>query len=298
VDQVKLSKLIAERSATTSPVTKAWIKWRKKRWDEEQGQHASDGMFHPSQIHGCPAMLFLNMVGFDIPPAVFDAKAARIFDNGDAVHERLQVQFALAGILDVTRFDESSEVPILDKFLRIAGHTDGILNFGPKKFTGKTIQMFGKEVPVYRFLDPTQQAILEIKSINERGFTEIAKFKKPKIEHIEQATVYAKVLGIKKIVFIYENKNQQLWEELVCAPEERAWLKTLKTIERVNKWIKEFKATKMIPKGVFDAAKDSAKHRKPWDTIIALDLLQPNIGSTLVLKLKKKTGLLRSKRHA
>ena len=77
-----------------------------------------------------------------------DPRAQRIFDNGTKVHERLQ-EYLID--MDLLLMDE---VPLLNEEYNIQGHTDGFLN-----------------------LDP-EVAILEIKSINSRGFAESSPEKK------------------------------------------------------------------------------------------------------------------------
>lgn len=86
-----------------------------------------------------------------------DPRLLRIFNNGDGVHERLQNYLSDMGLLIM------DEVPLINDDLKIQGHTDG-------------------------FLDLEEEiAILEIKSINDRGFTSL---KDAKEEHKMQGLVY------------------------------------------------------------------------------------------------------------
>ena len=86
-----------------------------------------------------------------------DPRTQRIFDNGTFTHERLQTYLLE---MDLLLMDE---VPLLNEPYNIQGHTDGFLN-----------------------LDP-EVAILEIKSINSRGFADL---KDAKEEHKCQGLVY------------------------------------------------------------------------------------------------------------
>lgn len=86
-----------------------------------------------------------------------DPRTQRIFDNGTYTHERLQTYLIDMGLLHM------DEVPLINDEYNIQGHTDGFLNFGD------------------------EVAILEIKSINSRGFSDL---KDAKEEHKRQGLVY------------------------------------------------------------------------------------------------------------
>ena len=283
---MKLSSLIEKRSEE-NPVTKAWYEWRKKKWEREAGSHGSDGLRHPSQIAQCPAWMFLKFAGYDLPEEPFSDRSAKIFDNGDAVHERIQIQLAHAGVLDLTMLDETMETPIYHEELQIGGHCDGVLNFGPKRDTGRTVIMFGVVCPVYEFLDPSQRSVLEIKSINQRGWNDVKK-KGPKHEHIWQANIYAKVLNISRVSFVYECKDTQEWLEFTEPSSDKSWNEVVVTLNQLDKWLAEFKETGLIPKGVYEQARESAKSRKPWEKVIAQDLLKPPLGQEHLFPLRLK----------
>lgn len=108
-----------------------------------------------------------------------DPRSQRIFDNGSGVHERLQSYLTDMEMLIM------DEVPLIHDQYNIQGHTDGFLD-----------------------LDD-EVAILEIKSINDRGFSQL---KDAKEEHKCQGLIY-----------------------LFCAEERRLYLhKTYKTEEEFN----------------------------------------------------------------
>lgn len=87
-----------------------------------------------------------------------DPRLQRIFDNGTAVHERLQKYLTNMEMLLL------DEVPLINDDYKIQGHTDGFLDIG------------NGEV-----------AILEIKSINDNQFQQL---KTAKEEHKKQGLVY------------------------------------------------------------------------------------------------------------
>jgi CRISPR/Cas system-associated exonuclease Cas4 (RecB family) len=143
----------------------------------------TDG-FHPSSLGiaagRCNRRDFYLLSGVTKKPN-FDARTYRVFANGHSVHERVQQALTNAGLL------VESEVPIELDDPPVRGRADGIV-----------------ELPWNK-----RRIILEIKSINDNGFTMRLKWKKPKDEHYDQANIYAYILGIDTIWVFYECKNDQ-----------------------------------------------------------------------------------------
>lgn len=115
-----------------------------------------------------------------------DPRTQRIFDNGTYTHERLQAYLI---DMDLLLMDE---VPLLNEEYNIQGHTDGFLN-----------------------LDP-EVAILEIKSINSRGFSDL---KDAKEEHKRQGLVYLFCAEERRL---YLHNTYKTEEEFNASYEERA----------------------------------------------------------------------------
>ena len=133
----------------------------------------------PSQAGNCNRANFYMRMGYPRDMSI-DPRAQRIFDNGTYTHERLQSYLIEMGLLLM------DEVPILNEEYNIQGHTDGFLGISDKEV-----------------------AILEIKSINDRGFTEL---KDAKENHKCQGLIY-----------------------LFCAEERRKYLReTYKSVEEFN----------------------------------------------------------------
>ena len=112
----------------------------------------------PSAVGQCLRARYYSRTNAPCDPFSIDARTRRIFDNGTAVHERIQRDLKEAGILLM------DEVPIINEEYNIQGHTDGIIK-----------------------LSDTELGVLEIKSINSRGFSEL---KSEKPEHKRQGLVY------------------------------------------------------------------------------------------------------------
>lgn len=112
----------------------------------------------PSAVGQCLRARYYTRTNAPCDSFSVDARTRRIFDNGTCVHERLQSYLKKQGMLLM------DEVPLVNEEYNIQGHTDGIL-----------------------LLDNNELGVLEIKSINSRGFTEL-KAEKP--EHRKQGLVY------------------------------------------------------------------------------------------------------------
>lgn len=111
----------------------------------------------PSQAGVCQRANYYARMGYQNDGSI-EPRTRRIFNNGDGVHDRLQTYLEKAGVCLMR------EVPVLYDELTIQGHTDGIVRLSKEEI-----------------------GILEIKSINSNGFTNL---KEPKPEHRLQAMIY------------------------------------------------------------------------------------------------------------
>jgi CRISPR/Cas system-associated exonuclease Cas4 (RecB family) len=140
--------------------------------------------FHPSSLGiyaGKCQRRFVYLFRGEKPESNIDGKTIRIFDNGSAVHERLQKVF------ESMEIGMQTEVRLLHDDPPISGYIDGII----------TLPWNNRKI------------VLEIKSINENGFISRKKWKKAKDEHVAQANLYCYLTDIDTMWIIYENKNTQ-----------------------------------------------------------------------------------------
>lgn len=150
------------------------------------------GCFHPSEISTDPnpCMRKMYFQKASIPrdksfiPFTADNRMQRLVDLGSLVHLFIQEN------LDRVKLLEDFETVVSKPEFGIAGKTDGIVEFSGFDDLGA-------------FFKPTR-AILEIKTINDNGYRQL---RKPKPEHIKQASIYGNSLGLKFILFLYYNKN-------------------------------------------------------------------------------------------
>ena len=160
--------------------------------------------FHPSSLHKSPKELYHHYLEGDTNQK-FDSRILRIFDNGHAVHRRLQRYLLEIGILI------QDEVPVENREYEIKGHTDGIL---------KTDGLEG---------------VLEIKSMNANQFYALYK---PKPEHLIQVNIYMFCLGIPRACLLYECKDNQELKEFFVKQDPGILNPVLEKIRYVQMCIK------------------------------------------------------------
>lgn len=211
------------------------------------------GKFHPSQISGCMRAIWFGMMNAPtncIADKVSVSRGISIFGNGDYVHLRIQNLLTKMGVL------KQREVPLEDKSLNVEGHADGIL-----------------DIP----------AVLEIKSINDRGFAGLIA---PKPNHVEQANMYMHCLKINKTVFIYENKNTQEWKEFVTNFDGVLFAKQKQRIGKIAKAV----ASQTMPDKEEDdyACKWCAYSATCADPKFKTAVLNPKAAATVEIKKIRK----------
>jgi hypothetical protein len=131
--------------------------------------------FHPSSLHRDEDYLFHAYFN-GTSSEKYEPRILRVFDNGHAVHSRLQGYLKEMGLL------LDAEVEVWNEEFEIYGHCDGVLQLADQK------------------------GILEIKSINSNGFWNLYS---PKPEHLVQVHAYMFALGIPRGVLLYEEKDGQ-----------------------------------------------------------------------------------------
>lgn len=149
------------------------------------------GCFHPSEISTetilCHRKMYYQKGRVKKDPTYVpftaDNRMQRLCDLGTMKHLYVQENLDRLGILI------EMESPVEDEAIGILGKADGEI-----KFCG--------EDDLGIFYD--EDMLLEVKTINEYGFKAL---RKPKPEHVRQASLYGGVLKYNKICFLYYNKN-------------------------------------------------------------------------------------------
>lgn len=129
---------------------------------------------------------YQQFVYLGMPQLPHDQKNAMKMQNGSFVHLRWQMAGLTEGWLD------KAEVAVANEPLGLRGSMDGVVYDG---------------------------SILELKSINNNGFSRVATFG-PLVPHLFQMATYMLCTGRDKGIFIYECKDNQEYKEIVVGPED------------------------------------------------------------------------------
>lgn len=167
------------------------------------------GVFHPSQLlDGCMRQMAYDLMGVaptDKISRPIGAELQRTFDVGTWYHIYIQNILYRIGYL------EQAEVPVINKEKYINGKADGVFKE----------EVFGEKV------------VLEIKTMNNWNFSK-AIFK-PFKKHEFQASLYARELGAKKVLYLYINKDtSEIREFLMPINEEQLAIADKKMTSVIN----------------------------------------------------------------
>lgn len=173
----------AEFVVEDARLTIATFRERAKHYNH--GKDPEGEFFHPSALGGCLRASWYQAM--KAPKSGQDSgddllKTYITFEFGTYAHVMFQNLCEQAGLL------ERREVGILDVKLKIIGHADGIV-----KVAG-------------------ERRLLEIKTINSRGFISLGEVKPG---HLRQIHAYMKALALQSAVVIYLNKDTSQVKEFV-----------------------------------------------------------------------------------
>jgi CRISPR/Cas system-associated exonuclease Cas4 (RecB family) len=173
------------------------------------------------------------------PQPELDPKVLSIFENGHSFHNRMEHLFGKAGILI------APELPIKNAEMNISGRTDAVVR-NPNKGLYKdthliTLLDFDNNII---FEGPNNEvALVELKSINNKGFNKVNNDNHPKEEHIQQLQLYMFLSGIRQGVVFYENKDTQATAEFWIEYDEKLVEKLIAKIKNINTHV----AAKTLP---------------------------------------------------
>ena len=152
----------------------------------------TSGVFYPSMLgNNCDRYLYFAYQG-NLPTQTITAKTARIFDNGGHLEARMKRYFERMGIFIAA--EQSVKLPNPN----ISGRYDFLLSH----------MKHGR-------------ILLELKSINDKGFQ--ALIEAPKPEHTIQLQIYLNLAGIDNGVVLYENKNDQELKAFKIVKDTKLW---------------------------------------------------------------------------
>ncbi len=208
--------------------------------------------FYPSSVGKCSRAIVYQMLGY--PSEEFKPDFLFILENGNYYHERIENLFKTTGLMI------APELSIKEPNLRISGRSDVIIkNFLPHESSNNIIKLYkplsykeqeaNKEPEVLWEGPDNDVIIVELKSINEKGFARVFRYG-AKEEHILQLQLYMYLTGIRVGSLLYENKNNQQLLEFIIPYNDEIVNKIINKIKNVNKHVdnetfpeKEFEKT-------------------------------------------------------
>lgn len=201
-------------------------------WCEEHQRDNSD--IHPSQIGKCVKALWFACSGYDDQLEEFiDPRLQMIFDIGHLWHSIVQ-RYGSKGAWsakehyrpevpidpDATTFDGHPVHPVAAQ-LWIKGHVDAVID---QYYIDNVIGVG----PVMIRL------VHEYKTINANQY---AKLNRPKPEHKFQATIYAAVLDIPIVVYLYTNKDDCKTADFPVPFDHTIWNEVVQKIQIVQQHV-------------------------------------------------------------
>lgn len=200
IEEAKLirAKKVSSREITLKDARMSVVAFKRREKEYNHDTVIEGQYFHPSALGVCMRQLFFGAT--DAIPNDDDTGAELlrttvIFETGTYIHVLLQNLCKRAGCL-VKR-----EVAIQNEVLGILGHADGIIRIGGRKY------------------------LLEIKTINDRGFTMTTEVQPA---HKKQIHAYMRALGLDAAVVLYYNKNTQNMKEFVVPYDEAYYRKEVR----------------------------------------------------------------------
>ena len=162
---------------------------------------ARQGVFYPSAL-GSPCDRYLYNCYFGlVKEEPLAPLTRRIFDCGDYLGYRYEKYFEQMGILLGT------ELPVKCDSPPISGRLDFLIKH-----------------------DEFQTSIIELKSINQRGFLAL---KKPKDDHHQQLQLYLNLTSHEHGAILYENKDDQKIKAFSVQKDEEVWKFIRERCERI-----------------------------------------------------------------
>ena len=170
-------------------------KWLLKMFEDKLGYQQNSsrvGVFYPSMLgNECDRYLYLAFRGL-LPQQEIASTTQRIFDTGSSLEDRMTKYFEKMNIL------KEREIPVKCDSPPISGRADYLLVH-----------------------EEHTDVVLELKSINDKGFKNL--YGKPKPEHATQLQIYLQLLDRPYGIVLYENKNDQKLKAFKVKRSPKEW---------------------------------------------------------------------------
>ena len=173
---------------------------------KKQPYPSRGGKFYPSILSSpCDRYVYLAFNGL-MPGSPIAANVRRIFDCGDYLGYRYSKYFKDMNLW----IDEEKSVSLADP--PIAGRYDFIIHH----------EVYG-------------QTVVELKSINDKGFK--ALITDPKPDHFLQLQIYLNLLQLEHGIVLYENKNDQQVKCFEVRRSKEVWEQILEKCDRIRRMV-------------------------------------------------------------
>lgn len=228
----------------------------------------------PSQVFKCMRSLYYARTGAE-SDGFIDPRLQRIFDNGTHMHLRTQEYLTKEGSLVM------DECPCIDAEANIQGHTDGILKMTEQEYAILELKsmnsiLFGKlkepkpkhiaQAMIYMYCTECRRQELAVMTDKEfkKSEKKRAEFYRSRYQHLRAGKKYTKEEKIQhnidtnlkldnllhtikrpidRIVFLYENKDNQELKEFVIEYDDDLMCDILDFYDQVNYYV----ANKKVP---------------------------------------------------
>ena len=181
-------------------------KWLLKMFDDNLGYQQNSsrvGVFYPSMLgNECDRYLYLAFRG-KLPQQEIGSVTQRIFDTGSSLEDRMTKYFEKMEIL------KGREIPVKCDAPPISGRADFLLAH-----------------------EEHTEIVLELKSINDKGFKNL--YSKPKPEHALQLQIYLQLLDKAYGIVLYENKNDQKLKAFKVKRSAKEWSALVKRCTEIQ----------------------------------------------------------------
>jgi hypothetical protein len=176
--------------------------------------------FRPSMLWGCNRSNYFHYMNAPFHPQRQAPRMKRILDEGTAIHKVVQGYLA-----DHPEWFFAPEARVRRRIKRalVRGSTDGVLI---------------RRTDGYRFG-------IEIKSKKNSLFVKLTK---PESGHVSQATTYGRILGVKWVVIVYWNKDNQAIKEYPVRVDLPTWRETRRRIAYLHGFVQRKEIPKFDPK--------------------------------------------------
>jgi hypothetical protein len=241
--------------------------------NEEDNDRAVD-VNSPSQVFKCMRSLYYARIGAE-SDGFTDPRLQRIFDNGTHMHLRIQEYLTKEGSLVM------DECPCIDAEANIQGHTDGILKMTEQEYAILELKsmnsiLFGKlkepkpehiaQAMIYMYCTECRRQELVSMTEDEFKFSldDRVEFYRSRYQHLKAGKKHTReekiqhniITNLKldnllhtikrpidRIVFLYENKDNQELKEFVIEYDDDLMCDILDFYDQVNYYV----ANKKVP---------------------------------------------------